>query len=205
MLRALHETLIYCDHIAWYYLNTRWHNEAMDWLMPFFRNQWFWAPVYLFLALFMPANYGKSGWMWCLLFFASFVLSDRMSATLMKPFFNRIRPCNDPYFASIVHIIVPCGGGKSFPSSHAANHFSLALFCAVTLRSRARWVVPVAISWAALVAYSQVYVGVHFPLDVLCGGLLGACIGIFTGKLFNKYMQLRNTQELPGTGEELIG
>ena len=190
MLKELHDTLVYCDHIAWYYLNTRWHNPAMDWVMPFFRNQWFWAPLYFFLFLFMPSRFGKSGWLWCLVFFASFVLSDQVSATLLKPVFNRIRPCNDPYFASIVHIIVPCGSGLSFPSSHASNHFSMAVFSAVTLSRSVKWIWAVAIGWALLVAYSQVYVGVHFPLDVICGGLLGSVIGYCMGKLFNKFTPL---------------
>jgi membrane-associated phospholipid phosphatase len=190
MLKELQETIIYYDHIAWYYLNSRWHNAPMDWLMPFFRNQWFWVPLYFFLLLFMPSRFGKSGWLWCLAFFVTFVLSDQASATLLKPYFHRIRPCNDPYFASLVHIIVPCGSGQSFPSSHAANHFSLALFSAVSLSRFAKWILPVALGWALLVAYAQVYVGVHFPLDVVCGGLLGACIGYCTGKLFNRFTPL---------------
>lgn len=190
MLKQIQETIVYCDHVAWYFLNTRWHNAVMDWMMPFFRNQWFWVPLYFFLFLFMPSRFGKKGWLWCLFFFASFVLSDQVSATLLKPFFNRVRPCNDPYFASLVHIIVPCGSGKSFPSSHAANHFALAFFSSVTLSPIARWVKPVAIAWATLVAYSQVYVGVHFPLDVICGGLIGIGIGTFTGSFFNRYASL---------------
>ena len=190
MLSEIHDIIIYCDHVAWYFLNTRWHNSIMDWLMPFFRNQWFWAPLYFFLFLFMPARFGKGGWMWCLVFLASFALSDQVSATFMKPFFHRIRPCNDPYFASLVHIIVPCGSGQSFPSSHASNHFALAVFASVTLSGMAKWVKPAAIGWALLVAYSQVYVGVHFPLDVICGGLLGACIGFMTGRLFNRFSPL---------------
>lgn len=190
MLKELQDVLIYCDHVAWYFLNTRWHNAVMDWLMPFFRNQWFWTPLYFFLFLFMPRHFGKNGWLWCLAFFISFVLSDQVSATLLKPFFNRVRPCNDPYFAGIVHIIVPCGSGKSFPSSHAANHFSLAVFSAVTLAPGVKWIWPVALAWAVLVAYAQVYVGVHFPLDVICGGLIGAGIGSITGRVFNRYFHL---------------
>ena len=195
MLSTLHDTIIYYDHIVWYYLNVRWHNAAMDWLMPFFRNQWFWVPLYFFLALFMPSKFGKTGWLWCLFFFVSFVVSDQVSATVLKPLFHRIRPCNDPYFASIVHIIVPCGSGQSFPSSHAANHFSLALFSAVSLSPFIKWIWPVAIGWAALVAYSQVYVGVHFPLDVICGGILGMCIGTITGNVFNRVTPLRLYQK----------
>ena len=190
MLSTLRNTLLYYDHMAWYYLNTRWHNALGDMIIPFLRNPWFWAPLYLFLAIYMPRRFGKNGWIWCAAFIITFAISDQISASLLKPLFGRIRPCNDPYFSGIVHLIVPCGGGKSFPSSHAANHFSLALFSAISLGHIARWVWPVALLWAVAVSYAQVYVGVHFPLDVFCGGMLGATIGWCTGKVFNNQWKL---------------
>jgi undecaprenyl-diphosphatase len=190
MIKSLLETVMYLDYIVWGYLNVRWHNGFMDVIMPFLRNQWFWAPLYLFLLLFMPRRFGRNGWIWCSVFLITFGISDQLSATLLKPLFGRIRPCNDPYFSGIVHIIVPCGGGKSFPSSHAANHFSLAVFSAISLRHLARWVWPLALAWAIVVSYSQVYVGVHYPLDVLCGGLLGAVVGWGTGNAFNRRIEL---------------
>ena len=91
----------------------------------------------------------------------------------------------------LVHNIVPCGAGFSFPSSHAANHFALAVFSAITLGHLGRWIWYVAILWAALVSYAQVYVGVHFPLDVTCGGLLGIAAGLFTAKIFRAKFDLR--------------
>jgi undecaprenyl-diphosphatase len=190
MPKSLLDTVLYYDHVAWYYLNVRWHNDLLDLIMPFLRNQWFWAPLYLFLIIFMPRRFGKYGWLWCAGFLATFALSDQISASFLKPIFGRLRPCNDPYLSTLVHIIVPCGGGKSFPSSHAANHFSLALFSAVSLGHVARWVWPVALLWATSVSYAQVYVGVHFPLDVLCGGLLGASIGVLSGSVFNNRFRL---------------
>ena len=186
MFRAIHDHLIYWDHVAWFYLNTQWHNGVLDFIMPFLRNQWFWTPLYVFLLLFMPSRFGKKGWLWCLGFLMTFIFADQLSATLLKPYIHRIRPCNNPGLSGIVHIIVPCGSGQSFPSSHATNHFSLAVFSALTLARYARWVWPVALLWASVVAYAQVYVGVHYPLDVVCGGLLGAMIGTMTGSLFNR-------------------
>lgn len=190
MFKALHDSILYADSIAWYYLNTQWRCAFLDLVTPFLRNQWTWAPLYLFLAIFMPARYRRSGWIWCIAFLVSFILSDQISATFLKPYFHRVRPCNNPFLAGIVHNIVPCGGGLSFPSSHAANHFSIGIFGAMTLGKAYRWVWPVSIIWAISVCYSQVYVGVHYPLDVLCGGLLGAAIGTFTGRLYNKYVGL---------------
>ena len=74
--------------------------------------------------------------------------------------------------------------------SQTSNHFSLAVFSAITLGKLARWVWPVAIAWAAMVSFAQVYVGVHFPLDVTCGAMLGITVGLITGKFFNRYFGL---------------
>ena len=201
MLQRLHDIALYIDYTLWYYMNTRWHTSVFDAILPYLRNQWFWAPLYLFLAIFMPMNFGRKGYIWCLAFLASFGLSDYSSGALFKPFFHRIRPCNNPYLAEIVHIIVPCGGGNSFPSSHATNHFCLGVFAAITLQKRFKWIWIPALLWAFSISYSQIYVGVHFPLDVFVGSLLGITIGTITGMLFNRYFQIpalsvENTQGL---------
>ena len=122
--------------------------------------------------------------------------ADQASSDFFKPYFHRIRPCNNPALDGIVRVLVPHSNGFSFPSSHAANHFALALFSAITLGHLHKWVWPVALLWATVVAYAQVYVGVHYPVDVICGGLLGVLIGIGTGKIFNRYFALK--QQYPG-------
>jgi len=187
MLHNLRDVILDWDHRLWYCINSQWHNPLLDCVAPFLRNQWFWAPLYLFLALFIPFKFGRKGLIWCLFFLVAFSLSDQLSAHLLKPIFHRLRPCNNPYLYGIVRVLVPCGGGYSFPSSHASNHFAMGIFSAVTIGKVAKWVWPVAIIWALLVSFSQVYVGVHYPLDVTCGALLGTAIGIVAGKMFNKY------------------
>jgi undecaprenyl-diphosphatase len=191
MLKKIHDIIIYWDHVCWYYINTQWHNAFLDAVVPFLRNPFFWAPLYLFLAVFMPYRFSRRGIIWCAGFIISFILSDQISATIMKPFFHRLRPCHNPYLSSIIHQLVPCGGQYGFPSSHAANHFSIGIFSAVTLNHRARWIWPVAIIWALAVSFAQVYVGVHYPLDVTCGALLGTVIGIGTGRVYNRYFDLK--------------
>ncbi len=190
MLKRLRDLALYMDYNIWYQVNTRWHTPFLDAVIPYFRNQWFWAPLYLFLLVFITKNFGRKGWLWCLVFLVSFGLSDYISAALIKPIFHRLRPCNNPYLISIVQSIVPCGSGYSFPSSHAANHFCLGIFTATTVQKNIKWIWPIAIAWAALVSFSQVYVGVHFPLDVSFGALIGIAIGLFTGRLFNRYFDL---------------
>jgi len=190
MIESIRNLLVYCDYIAWYYLNTVWHNAVLDAFVPYLRNQWTWAPLYLFLLVFMLLNFGRRGAIWCLFFILTFTIRDYTSASLLKPLFGRIRPCNNPYLAQMVHNIVPCGGGLSFPSSHAANHFALAIFAGTTLKYRIRFIWPLALAWAVAVAYAQVYVGVHFPFDVLFGGLIGTCAGVVTGIVFNRLFKL---------------
>lgn len=191
MLKSALDFIIYYDHVAWYYLNYQWHNGYLDAVLPYVRNQWFWVPLYFFLALAMPMRYRKTGLLWCLGFIISFIITDQISAGLLKPYFARLRPCNDPALTGFIHNIVPCGGLYGFPSSHAANHFSIGVFSAVTLSRYFKWVWPVALFWAILVSYAQVYVGVHFPLDVFCGGMIGLITGMVTGKLFNRFCPLK--------------
>jgi undecaprenyl-diphosphatase len=205
LIDKLKHFILYLDYNCWYFLNTQWHNSFFDLIIPFFRNQWFWAPLYLFLLIFMPLNFGKKGWFWCLAFLISFGLSDSISADVIKPFFHRARPCNTLSLSSVIHLIVPCGSGYSFPSSHAANHFCLAFFAAVSLKPLFKWIWWVALPWAILVSYAQVYVGVHFPLDVTCGALLGIAIGTCTGFLFKRYFKLQpqfqNQEDVPLPGK----
>jgi undecaprenyl-diphosphatase len=72
--------------------------------------------------------------------------------------------------------IVRCGSGFSFPSSHATNHFGLSAFIIFTLHHKNKWIIPLAIFWAILVCYAQLYVAVHYPIDILCGAILGITI-----------------------------
>jgi undecaprenyl-diphosphatase len=73
--------------------------------------------------------------------------------------------------------LVDCGGSYGFPSSHASNHFGLAIFSGITLQKNYKWIWFAGLFWAVLVSYAQIYVGVHYPLDVA----FGACIGLFAG------------------------
>jgi membrane-associated phospholipid phosphatase len=106
---------------------------------------------------------------------------------LLKHNIERLRPCNDPDMLMQVRLLLKkCAGGYSFISNHAANHFGMATFFFLTFRKiipRFAWI---GFAWAALVAYSQVYVGVHYPLDVISGALLGLVIGNLTAHVYNK-------------------
>ncbi len=195
MLNEARDLIVQWDHIAWYYINVRGHNSLLDFMIPFLRNPVFWAPLYLFLAIFIPAKYRRNGLFWCLAFILTFALSDQVSASLLKPYFHRLRPCHNPWLKDMVHLMVDCGGEYGFPSVHATNHFALGIFTALTLSRQVKWIWPVAILWALIISYAQIYVGVHFPLDVAFGALTGTIVGIITGKIFNRFFRLEKPPE----------
>ncbi len=186
MIDKLYELFLQVDYYVWYRLNALWHHEFLDAIIPYFRNQWTWAPLYLFLLIFMPLNYKRKGLMWLVFFLLTFAIGDYISASVLKPYFHRIRPCNNGYLYHVVHNVVPCGSGYSFPSSHATNHFALAIFMGHTLKHYGKWIWALALTWAALIAYAQVYVGVHFPGDVFVGGLIGWGTGYLTSRIYNR-------------------
>lgn len=164
-------------------------NPLFDALLPLFREKWFWAPLYMFIGAFTWLNFGKKGWVIVLGLVVAAGLADFASSTLIKKNVQRIRPCNDPAMVEKVNLRTSCGSGYSFTSSHAANHFAAAVFLIGFFGRVARWVRPAALGWAATIAFSQVYVGVHYPGDVVCGALLGAAIGwwvLLTTRKFGK-------------------
>jgi undecaprenyl-diphosphatase len=110
-----------------------------------------------------------------------------VGAQVFKKGFERMRPCGDPEFSFHVRLLLRhCSNTYSFVSNHAANHFGIATFAFLTFRGIFRKWMYLAFLWAILVAYAQVYVGVHYPLDVFGGALLGALSGSFTAWAFHK-------------------
>ena len=104
----------------------------------------------------------------------------------------RARPCRHPEIADHIRFLVNyCPQSSSFTSSHAANHFGMATFIYFTLRSYTNKWLTLIFLWAAMIAYAQVYVGVHFPLDVTSGAVLGIFIGYLMSVIFNKKMGLQ--------------
>lgn len=161
-------------------------NPVFDALMPFMRNSISWVPLYLFLGVFVVLNFKFKGLWWALFFVATVALTDMTGTNLFKHIIMRPRPCSDPEFYYRVRLLVEyCSGGSSFISNHAANHFGMATFFYITMYPIIKKWASIGFIWAAIIAFAQVYVGVHYPLDVLAGSLLGILAGTLTGKLFN--------------------
>lgn len=172
------QTLISWDSALFQWINSGLSNSFFDALLPFCRERWFWMPVYLFLGAFLWINYpGRRKWFIIFGLVASAALTDLTSSRLVKNQVQRLRPCREPALSGVVIRRVECGGGYSFTSSHAANHFAVAIFLIGVFGRLFPWIRPAALVWAGTIAFSQVYVGVHYPGDVLCGGILGSIIG----------------------------
>ncbi len=159
----------------------------LDWLCPVLRNKMTWMPLYVIAAAILL--WKKRGEGLLILAFAgiTILLCDQVSSSLIKPWVQRIRPCSDPSLAGQVRMLVGCGKGYSFLSSHAANHFGLAVFLSCIIRQA--WPKALLFIWAAAIAFSQVYVGVHYPFDVLAGSLLGI---VFGGLVFLLYAKAKS-------------
>ena len=168
-------------------INSDWANPVFDFLMPWLRLSSVWAPLYLFLAVFIFQNFKIKGLWWAVFFICTVALTDMTGTYVFKHAFERFRPCADPDFSVQVRLLVKqCAGGYSFISNHAANHFGMAAFFFVTMHHLLKKWTWLAFLWAGSIVYAQVYVGVHYPLDVFVGALLGLSFGITTGTFFNK-------------------
>ena len=164
-------------------------NKPFDVVMPFLRIPYFWAPVYLFLLVWMWRNHRKDGLIWCFFFFMTFAFCDYISAHFIKNWVQRIRPCNDESLAYVIHRLVECGRGYSFPSTHATNHFGMSFFIIFTIGHKSPYVGFLVIAWAVIVCFAQIYVGVHYPFDILAGMILGVIIA----KLMSLYFHTKVT------------
>jgi membrane-associated phospholipid phosphatase len=184
--------LVFWDHIqgldTWLltHINQDWSNSIFDAVAPYLRETKFWMPLYLFLILFVTINFGVKGWWWVIAAVLAIALSDIISSKLIKENIIRLRPCRDMEVMQQIRFFVNyCPGSSSFTSSHATSHFAQAMFFFLTLRHViGKWSLLFFL-WAFSIAYTQVYVGVHYPFDVFCGGILGCGIGFAMTKLFH--------------------
>lgn len=181
------QKIIDLDRYLFLKINQESRNGFFDTIMPFFREAKFWAPLYLFLFLFVLFNFGKKALWWALAAIATITITDTISSKIIKPLIARPRPCLDPEFAMNVRLLANyCGSNGSFTSSHAANHFGLAMFLFITLRHIAPKTIYLVFIWAAFICISQIYVGVHYPTDVAGGAILGILTGWITGFFLNR-------------------
>jgi len=161
------ETILNIDTQLFYFFNVTLQNVVFDWLMPFITNKTHWFPVWGLVIILLAWKGGKEGRLILLFVIPLIFLSDQLSSSILKPFFGRIRPCNG---LENINLLINKSKAFSFPSSHAVNFFALATYFGYYFRKYIWWFMIV----AALVASSRVFVGVHYPLDVTAGAIIGA-------------------------------
>lgn len=184
------EILIQADRQVLYFINQSCSNAFFDFLMPWVRDKFHWIPVYFILVIWIVLKNKKDSW-WIILCIAAAVgLADQIASGLFKPMVQRLRPCQAPGVVEHLRMVIPCGGGFSFLSSHAATHFALSLSLIFFLHP-ARWLSVLFILWAVVVSYAQIYVGYHYPSDVLGGILVGSICAISIHRLSMK-KKIRN-------------
>ena len=166
-------------------------NSLFDTIMPFFREPLVWIPLYLFFILYAIYNFPKKALAWIIGMGLTATTTDIISSRIIKPFIGRKRPCNDVEMIDTIRLLISnCGQNGSFTSSHAANHFGIAMFIYITMRNIWGNYTYLFFIWAALISYAQVYVGVHYPFDILGGAIVGCAAGYFSAKIFTKKMGL---------------
>ena len=134
--------------------------------------------VYLIVWIFLGYKTSWKTEAYLLVFSGVLILCTDQLTNLFKVQVGRLRPCYDPEVQSLMRLVKPsCGGKYSFFSGHASNSFALALFFGGFMKSYQRILTYVLLIIAGLIAYSRVYIGVHFPLDIICGALVGSLIG----------------------------
>ena len=161
------------------------HAPVFDFIMYWLSSKLIWIPLYAWLLYQMILQNKTKFWLILLAVALLITLTDQISVQLFKETFQRLRPCHEPALEGLVRIINGhCGGRYGFISSHACNTAGVAVFSGLILRERFSWLLPAMISWSLIISYSRIYLGVHYPGDVVAGFVIGATIGFLIYRLF---------------------
>jgi undecaprenyl-diphosphatase len=148
----------------------------MDTLMAGITEKYNWLPLFLLLILVLFRQFGWQA-IYSLIALALLItLTDQLTSSFMKPYFGRFRPCHDPEIGHIVRIVTKCGGLYGFVSGHAANSIAVTTFFILLFSKSHRYIWWLLI-WPLAFSYSRIYLGVHYPLDILGGALIGILLG----------------------------
>ncbi len=166
------DSLVAWDQSLFLFLNGL-HTSWLDPVMIYISKTWTWVPLYLFLVVMVWRDGGWRRLVWYLLCAGLVILlADRLSVLAFKDVVQRLRPSHEPLLAGQVYLPTGHRGGLyGFVSSHAANTCGIALLSALWIGRR--WVSCLLLGWVVLVCYSRIYLGMHYPGDLLCGALLG--------------------------------
>jgi len=165
------------DYELFLYLNNL-GTETWDPFWLFLTNKWSSIPLYAFLLILIFKRFGLKGTLFTLITVALLITATDQLANVFKHGFERLRPCGQEGVMEQARFIAVRCGSYGYFSAHAASSMALAVFVGLLLKAKYKWIFPLLVFWAILVGYSRIYVGVHYPGDVLTGMLIGALIGL---------------------------
>ena len=181
------DSLLQLDLKLFQFINS-FHNEFWDVIMFWISNKFVWIPLYALLIFLIVKKFQKKSWL-ILLTIILMVFTSDQGANVFKNSFKRPRPCRpEAHLVPIAHTIDGNHCGKyGFFSAHAANSFAILVYLTYLLKSNHKKIFYFILPWAILNIYSRVYLGVHYPLDVLCGAVFGISIGFIFVWITKKY------------------
>ena len=182
------DKIIKIDQDVFLYFN-QFNSSFFDNVMYWVSHPLFWIPLYLFFFYLLFKKFGlKPMLVMVILIGVTFALTDLISVELFKKVFERLRPSHEPKLEGLVHLVDNYRGGQfGFVSSHAASVFGLATVMTLLLFKEIKRFWIFVFLWAILVSYSRLYLGVHYPLDLICGGILGMSIGLLMFTIFKRF------------------
>ncbi len=183
------EQLIKFDQRLFLTLNNK-GTETLDPIMVQLSAVWIWIPVLALAGFILIRRNPKRGLMELGFIIITLIVTDLISAQVIKELVQRLRPCHDPELVDRVRLVAKsCGGKFGFVSSHASNAFGIAILSSLLIRQT--WFIFLVLLWAILVSYSRIYLGVHYPGDILGGILLGITASFLFYRLVSKLLKIR--------------
>lgn len=170
------DQIIQYDQDLFLYLNGL-GNTTWDGLWLFITNKLSWIPLYAVLLFLIYKKFGIKGTVVTIVCAALLITCVDQLANAFKHGFERPRPCRVEQFKEIIRYVAERCGRYGYYSAHAGNSMAVAVFAGLALKSRYRYIIFILLFWAVIVGYSRIYVGVHYPGDVLSGWIIGAIIG----------------------------
>ena len=166
-------------------------SEGFDSFWKYISEIWVWVPFYAMLVYLLYKRLPLNSFIFAIIFVALGVTASDQIASIFKNGIMRFRPCHDPSLDGLLREVT-CGGKYGFYSAHASSTFFLASYLTFLLKDKVKMIPYILFPWAAMVAYSRIYLGVHFPLDILMGACMGFLLGGFFSTLALKVIAKQN-------------